>query len=1452
MSTLRVALRNSREAIDGLHKLPTLAFAQRESEPRAYAVADCYLRSTGYSFQLETFKTFVEAVQNQAALEMAEIWSVQGLILFALLEQIGCIASECTVRNRWVAKGKSPEDSAAARRLSLLHDSLQRVMDLEWKKVFEEINRTDKILRQDPVGTYAQMDFESREMYRAALSELAQSSSWSETAIASRAIQFARAAHNLGTMDQKAVASRAHVGYYLLDDGRAEIEAAIGYWPSASSRMRRFVLEKPECFYFVCIALGTLAAMAVLNKLLHFGIFPIIAALMFLLSVDVAVSAVNFFVTILVPPKRVPKLDFSKGIPTDHASVVAVPALLISEAQTKKMVRDLEIRYLANQDRNLYFALLTDPPDSVTPVDEKDNLATLCARLIQDLNRKYAADGKGRFLLFHRSRTYNATERIWMGWERKRGKLLQFNNLLLGRGDSFPMKIGDLSVLNRIKYVITLDLDTRLPRGSAHRLVGSMAHPLNRPIVDPATNTVVKGHGILQPRINISLESANRSRLAAIFSGDTGFDIYTRAVSDVYQDLFGEGTFAGKGIYEVSTFQQVLERRFPCNAVLSHDLIEGAHVRAGLVSDVEVVDDYPSRLSTLSRRKHRWTRGDWQIIPWLFGFVRNASGKRVRNPLNTISRWKIFDNLRRSLMECGIFLLLMFGWLDPSVHALAWTLTALGFMAFPAYSRILIGLVRAGGARYTATFWKASASDFADANITLLFRITFLCYESLVAIDAILRTIIRLTFTHANLLEWETSAEAELFSKRSALHAYLDLAPFVSMALWLAVALSRPASLLVATPVLALCGASRPIGAWLSLPSRRDGGIPEKDRDTLRKVSLRTWRFFRVHSNEGENWLIPDVVQADPFKIGHRVSTTDLGLLLNARLAAHDLGFLTVSEFILDTERTLESMSKMARFKGHLYNWYDTRTLEPMRPLFVSTVDNGNLLCSLWTLKQGCLEMLALPLFRRTLWEGIQSHIALIRESVAEENGDHEAIAALERIHRQVAALFLGSDSPDLSDLDGFRSEIEATRKKSTEYDFSDETKWWLEELSARVSNVCRMVRDFAPWKLPQFAKLRDIARLDSLICTSGMTLESAPGRLREMDATLAVLLQGGYLEADVKWQVYALREALDKSLHHYRQASARLSAIAERTNALANEMDFAVLYNPAKKLLSIGYDGETQKLSTYHYDLLASEARVAAFAAIAKGDISQDSWLQLERPQTLYKDAHVLMSWSGTMFEYLMPSLWMRCYKKTMLHKAARTAIHLQQKFVMGKSIPWGISESACSQISNDGEYIYHAFGIPGLALNRDDHSGDIVISPYSTFLACGVDQTGAVRNIRKMRSLGWLGPYGFYDAVDCTPSRVKPDRFKIVPTWMAHHQGMSLISVANVLCDSQMQRRFHEEPMVAASECLLQEKISAPLTTNPWHFSRRSWRLLKGKARFLYPASVTPTEIYAARTQD
>jgi hypothetical protein len=1421
--------RQGLEETDGVAEkageLPQIASAEGSSIPRAYAAAESYLRTVNYEFDEQSFEQYFTAMQETVALRMLELWQLQALMELVLLESLGGFAEQMVAAKDATQKpaaidAEPVQASAAALAAEAteyfgvpsvvtLISSLRRVKGVDWNELFERINAIEQILLRDPCEAYAQMDFESRDTYRRTIAHLAKHSEATEQEVARKALELAGVLHC--SPNERVKERQSHVGHYLVGDGRETLEHAIHYKATTTERLRGLIKRWPDFSYILGIELITLALM---GAAIFFGGVKVtglmVVAIFLLPAADCAVALMNQFATTLFPPKPMPKLNFSKGVPAEYSTMVVVPTLLMNEAQMARVVRDLEVRFLANRDANVHFALLTDPPDAAQQFDDKDKLAGQCAHLIEGLNAKYASENRGSFFLFHRHRCYNEAEGVWMGWERKRGKLLDFNRLLLTTADNFPVKAGNLSLLRNIKYVITLDADTQLPRDAAHRLIGAIAHPLNRAVIDTETNTVVEGYGILQPRVDISIHSANRSRFAAIFSSDAGFDIYARAVSDVYQDLFGEGSFTGKGIYEVSVFQQVLEHRFPCNTILSHDMIEGSYARAGLVSDIEVVDDYPTKISAFSRRKHRWVRGDWQIIFWLLPRVPDFFGKIVPNPLSLISRWKILDNLRRSLTEIATFVMLLCGWFFFPGKALYWTLATLAVIVLPTYVQFTMSLLRAGMALFTANFWKTFGADFGIAQANLFLRIANLCHQSLVTIDAVVRSIVRMTVTHERLLEWETAAEAEMNAqKKTPVELYLEITPWLSLGVGLILAFVRPGAFLVSLPLLVLWVLSKPIGQWLNLPpSVEETQMEPQDEALLRQSALRTWRVFREFSTAEENWLVPDLIQNPASLMIHNISTTNMGLLMNSRLAATDLGFLTVSEFVADTERTFDSVDRMPRLEnGQLYNWYDTRTLEAVKPRFISAVDNGNLVCALWTVKQGCLGAVNEPIFRAELWRGLRDHLDTIEEILKAENAEGSLVDVIQDF--QARAKSLGDSPAAWSEaLMGFERDVVALEKKLAANDKPSEALWWTHELSLRIVNLENLLYDFAPWLQPQFAKCRpDLGpRLQKL------TLESLPRLCNALDRKIQRMLEERNSTVETRSALQLLRSAIARTTTVSKSVATRLERVAARAHALAKSMDFGFFFDPKKKLLFTGYNVEESRFTPSHYDLIASEARSATFAAIAKGDIPQESWLAMGRPLTDFQGEHVMLSWTGTMFEYLMPLLWMRTYPNTLLDETTQKAVRSQQVYAASKNIPWGISEASCAKINGSGHYHYEAFGIPGLAVSRD-LSRDLVVSPYSTFLSLNVDTKAAkaaIANIHKLKELGWLGSYGFYEAADFTPSRVKAgNQFEIVRCWLAHHQGMSLMSVANILCSGSSRRRFHAEPMVAATERLLHEKV-------------------------------------------
>jgi len=1433
-AALRSSLQQTKAMLKKVADLPQVKAGDSASGklPRAYVAVESYLKTVGQQFDEKTFEKYFLALQEIAPLEMNELWQLQSFAKMTVLEGVaeqaaGIDVAKCVVPVEPAdAKTKTTEELAAQKaakeaqpvpQMTKLIVSLRRVDGTDWKEMFERVNAIEQVLRRDPCDAYASMDFESRDHYRKLISALAERSEATEQQVAEKIVELARPIQ--ASPDARVRLRQSHVGYYLVDEGRKQLEKAIDYRPTFVERVQRLVKRWPDFSYILGIEILTLAIMAAAVFGSRGKVNGWVIVLLFLLpAAECAIALINQIATTLFPPQALPKLNFAKGVPADFTTMVVVPTLLTSEAGMMRMVRDLEIRFLANRDENIHFALLTDPPDAAQQFDEKDKLADQCSHMIQALNAKYAGEGRGSFFLFHRHRAYNASEGIWMAWERKRGKLLDFNKLLLGTSDNFPVKAGDLGLLKSVKYVITLDSDTQLPRDSAHRLVGTMAHPLNRAIIDPEKNIVVDGYGILQPRVEISIDSAQRSRLASIFSADAGFDIYARAASDVYQDLFGEGSFTGKGIYEVETFQQVVEHRFPCNVILSHDLVEGSYARAGLVSDIEVVDDYPSHMSAFSRRKHRWVRGDWQIIFWLLPRVPDFFGNYSPNPLSVISRWKILDNLRRSLTEIATFVMFLCAWLFFPGKAVYWTLATLAVIALPTYYQFTMSILRAGNGVFSGAFWKAWAADFGIAQVNLFIRIGSLCHQALVTVDAIVRAVVRMTVTHERLLEWETAAEAEsTYGKKTPVETYLQLTPWITFLVGVIVALERPASFMIALPLLVLWGLSKPIQQWFDLPVRKpDAKIEAEDKKLLRHSALRTWRLFREYSTAEENFMIPDTIMKPDALIVHRISTTNLGLLLNSRLAAMDLGFLTLPEFLTDTERSFDSIDKMPRHEGQMYNWYDNRTLDAVKPRFISAVDNGNLVCALWTVKQGCLGAIREPLFKPETLQGLRDHLDTIEEIFKAENQEETLLAGVREMKQKVATL---NDSPAtwLDALAGCERVTVALAKKLSTEPIETEAQWWVYELRLRISHLESLVYDFAPWLQPQFAKCTAEPGVLELVPAEKLTLETLPKVCHTLDQKLWRMLEEGGSNVESRSALQLLRSAVGRTSSIAKSMTTRLERVAERADTLARSMNFNFFFDAKKKLMFTGYNAEEGKFTPSHYDLMASEVRSGVYAGIAKGELPQESWMALERKMTSYKDEQVMLSWTGTMFEYLMPVLWMKIFPNTIIDETTRGAVRAQQRYADDKGIPWGISEASCSIINAAGHYHYEAFGVPGIAVSRD-LSRDLVVSPYSTFLSLMVDPKGAIKNIQRMKDLGFLGSHGFFESVDYTKSRMKKgERFEICRCWLAHHSGMSLMAVANILCDGSSQRRFHSEPMVESIERLLHEKTLRNVQLEP-----------------------------------
>ena len=1295
--------------------LPTLSSREHAGHARVYVIAVELIRHSDSRLDRHQLIRFLNSYQRVAPLTIGELWAWPSMLKLALIENLRRLAEELLsaraarrAADRYVSKGDGERIGAlpSVTNLAFIVQLLHRVRDygvrlaairlvvdddlalrhttaeetiraehqrqgvaqvsvanavtslrlcatLDWPEYVESVSLVNHVLLRDPAGAYGRMDFLSRDAQRRAVEELARDSGEAQVRVALKAIECARHAAATGSLADRA----AHVGYHLVDQGRGDLEVDLAHRPKVGTRIRRLVLRRSTVLYLGTIAIltGSLVATAVLYVQQGGGTpaLRLVAGILVLLTAsDIAIAWVQQAVVHFIGPKRLPRLDFSAGVPASARTMVIVPTMLTSADGVDALLEHVEVLALGNLDPSIHFAILSDFADTTTFDVPGDAAILERARTgVQALNRKFGVEHPDRFFLFHRDRQWSVGERAWIGWERKRGKIEEFNRLLRGATDtSFSTQVGGLDILASIRYCITLDSDTLLPREAAKRLIGIIAHPLNQPRFDREVGRVTSGYGILQPRVSVTMASAAGSLFARTYAGHTGVDPYTTAVSDVYQDLFDEGIFTGKGLYDVDAFTAALEDRVPENALLSHDLFEGLYARTALVTDIEVVDDYPSSVLGHARRQHRWVRGDWQILWWLFPFVPSRAGVH-RNRLPLIARWKILDNLRRSLVPPATLLLLVAGWTVLPGNPAVWTAAGLASLAFPCLLQALEMLDGPRRGYSWRVFLRTSTEDLKTAAARFGLQLTFMAHEASERLHAIVITLVRLGVTHRRLLEWETMAASTARGGPVQLRAFLkgmNASPLLALAALGAVAAFRPPALPAAAPILGLWIVAPWVAFALSRPTPgRRAPLSSADRDYLEAIARKTWSYFDTFVSADDHFLPPDNIQVhsgtDAPTVAHRTSPTNIGLGLLATLAAQDLGFIEPAELVRRIDQTLTTIERLERFEGHLLNWYDTRTLAPLQPAYVSTVDSGNLAGALVTLSAG--------------------------------------------------------------------------------------------------------LREIAP-------------------------------------------------------------------------------SLAARATALFDAMNFRFLFDPKRKLFAIGYrppdaDG-AGRLDMSYYDLLASEARLASFLAIAKGDVRELHWFHLGRPITSVHGAPVLLSWSATLFEYLMPLLMMRRYPNTLLDESCRLVVRRQMDYAAAYGVPWGISESAYNLVDRHGNYQYKAFGIPGLGLKRG-LGDEVVVAPYATALAVAIDPAAATANLRRLAAVGLEGAYGFFDAIDYThrgseaisASDADPANGVVVPAYLAHHQGMTLVALSNALLGDRMIERFHAEPRVKATELLLQERVPRQVAT-------------------------------------
>jgi cyclic beta-1,2-glucan synthetase len=1439
--TLRIVL------VENLRRLAARIGSDRKDRQRADALADRILGDGGR--EAEPAETALKALDRSPLSPAFAVQLVQRLrdqdpsVTPALvwldqrLQAQGTTADEVV---RAVHQGQGAMNVTVRNVIT----SMRLMSAVDWAEFFESVSVVDACLRAE--SEFAAMDFATRDSYRHSIEKLARGSGHSELEVAQHAIAMAKRAAPEGPGRDSATARREHdPGYYLVSRGLRALEqelgfrAPIGDWIARANAAAGIVGYVSTIVILSAVILAA-ALFAISGAHLPGWMLFILATAGAIPAMEAAVTLVNRAVTIFMLPAPIPGLELHDGVPESLRTIVVMPTLLTTRAELEEHIERLEVHYLASPDGELRFALLSDWCDSASEsATGDDELLGAAADAIARLNDRHgpAPDGGARFILLHRRRVWDAAEGKWMGWERKRGKLHELNRLLRGATDtSFIGTDGRPPIVpSEVRYVITLDADTRLPRGAAKRLVGKMAHPLNAPRFDAQCGRVVEGYGVLQPRVTPSLPTGREGSIfQRVFSSASGIDPYAFAVSDVYQDLLGEGSYSGKGIYDLDVFESALRGRVPDNTLLSHDLFEGTFARSGLASDVEVVEEFPSRYDVAAARQHRWTRGDWQLLPWILGRADSSvdSGRATagdhRAVIGALGRWKMIDNLRRTMSAPAAFIALVAGWTLPFSAALIWTGFIVATIATAPMLPFITGIVPRRLGISKRSHLRAVGTDLLVGLSQIAMLLTLLAHQAWVMTDAIARTLYRLYVSHRRLLEWVTAAQAKSATRLDLRGYYESMAGGVAVAIAAGIFI-LPASAhsragLLAVPFVILWIWAPAIAHWASLPPSLAGAKPisEADARALRLSARRTWSFFEKFVTAEDNLLPPDNFQEEPKPVlARRTSPTNIGLYLLSVIAAHDFGWAGTHETIERLDGTLATMNRLERFRGHFYNWYGTRDLRPLEPKYVSSVDSGNLAGHLIALGNACREIINRPVLDPQRFAGIEDLVALIRESLgllASDRRSHtvtpkqldEALEGLCVVLRsepescataaaQMAELAMQADAViDIARaLTQDRADLEGT-----------EVLLWAESLRACIRSHQREIELLMPWAFltsPDADDLEGLGTLFDSIPNLGALsdrCDQATGVLNGRKKELAARSSASLARID------AMLTALKSSAQAAKALERRLTEIGATAGQMFDAMKFDFLFDPARQLLSIGYLVTEGSLDQNCYDLLASEARLASFVAIAKGDVPSRHWFRLGRPMTPVDRGSALISWSGSMFEYLMPSLVMRAPLGSLLEQTNTLVVRRQIKYGAELGVPWGISESAFNARDLELTYQYSNFGVPGLGLKRG-LSENAVIAPYATALAAMVDAGAAAENFARLFKAGGLGRYGWYEALDYTPSRVPEDEnVAIVRAYMAHHQGMTLVAIADALHDGAMRARFHSEPIIQATELLLQER--------------------------------------------
>ena len=1324
--------------------------------------------------------------------------------------------------------------------------SLRQLTLLDWREIFEQQSMVEKVLVQDPSAHFRMMDFATRDSYRNAIEEISRASKLGEEDVARKALELASAAR-----EQDGEERLGHVGWWLIGKGRPELLDTLATRDTWRRRWRRALTRNASPAYIGALAAMTLALMAavLITGLLtnaHLAWIITLSILSAFPASQLTLQLLNYTISRTLTPRALPKMSFKrKGIPDEFRTLVIIPMLSISEEVIDEEVRKLEIRFLANPGNNLLYGLFGDFTDADTESTPRDEaIIRHAVAAVEELGNRY---GEGRFFFFHRGREWCESEGRYIGWERKRGKLEELNRLLSGetpRAGSGLVQTGDASLLDNVRFIITLDADTELPRDTARRMVETLAHPLNRPWLSEDGQRVIDGYTLIQPRVSTGLPSAMTSLFSRIYTDPTGTDPYTRAVSDVYQDLAGEGSYHGKGIYDLRAFHQVLTNRFPEQTILSHDLIEGAHVRVGLATDIELYDDFPADYRSFAMRQHRWIRGDWQIADWATGRVPGSEGGKVANPLGSLSRWKVFDNLRRSMVTPALVLLLPLSWFAGAALALATAILAGLVLLFPVLVRLSTWLL-------TPSQWmKLSRRELGYDFIRTLTDTALLPHQTWMTLDASMRALYRRFISRKMMLEWTTAAMAKAHAGGQSMGFMMRVAVGAALALLIIVLMATfgAPGFWSSIPFLALWLAGPPLAMMLNRPDRDHTSskrVSREDRLYLRRVARRTWRYFDDFITDDTHWMPPDNFQVSyDGGLAMRTSPTNVGLWMLSVLAAQDFGFIRPDDAIDRIERSFESLDKLERYHGHLLNWYDLNDLRPLEPRYVSTVDSGNLLGSLWALSPGIREIYDRPLLRAASFKGPFDSLRLLMESIDPDRLSAEPLQVLDSLDRLLSkpSNKVLSQLRQIREASNYSDDLILGAGMGSRGEVA-EASYWNGKLREELDSLTILVDRYLAWMellaevpqelLPHLGE-QGQSEWEKLLNHAPSMSELAHNSIPVLDRMYKLAENDSLQDSSRRWI-----ERLQASFRACQERAALRMGQAENVIAKAQElasgMNMRFLYDRERRLFSIGYKVGDETLDGSYYDLLASEARLTSFVAIARGDVPAEHWLSLSRPYGMVNRKRVLLSWGGTMFEYLMPTLFQRVIEKSLLDKSCSDAVDLQIHYGQKQKTPWGISESAFSDLDAQNTYQYKAFGAPGLGLKRG-LDNDLVVSPYSTLMAVPIKPKESIANLRKLEEQDLYGHYGFFESIDYGRQRRRAgEHGVVVHAYMIHHQAMGFLALSNFLFNGILQDRFHADPRVQATEPLLYERI--PIAPPLYKIPLRQWTATR-----MLPADVAP----------